>query len=64
MMIEDRKHPLTASFGASFFLPGMNVTAEALIRAADDALYAAKHQGRNRTVVAPCKDIEVPSLAG
>lgn len=63
MVIEDHKHPLTASFGACCFTPGMMVTAETLIRTADDALYAAKHQGRNRTVVAPCNIIEIPSLA-
>jgi diguanylate cyclase (GGDEF)-like protein len=63
MIIEDRTHPLTASFGACCFFPGMNVTAETLIRTADDALYAAKHQGRNRTVVSPCKILEMPSLA-
>ncbi len=63
MVIEDRKHPLTASFGACCFLPGMNVTAETLIRTADDALYSAKHQGRNRTVVSPCNIIEMPSIA-
>jgi diguanylate cyclase (GGDEF)-like protein len=63
MIIEEQEHPLTASFGACCFLPGMNVTAETLIRTADDALYAAKHQGRNRTVVGSCKPIEIPSLA-
>ncbi len=63
MAIEERNHPLTASFGACCFTPGMNVTAETLIRTADDALYAAKHQGRNCTVVAPCKIVEMPSLA-
>ncbi len=63
MLIDDLSHPLTASFGASCFKPGMNVTAEALIRTADDALYAAKRQGRNRTVVSPCKIHEMPAIA-
>ena len=63
MLMDEHSHPLTASFGASCFLPGMNVTAEALIRTADDALYAAKHQGRNRTVVSACKVREMPSIA-
>jgi diguanylate cyclase (GGDEF)-like protein len=53
MVIEERDYQLTASFGASCFRPGMNITAEALIRIADDALYAAKKQGRDRIMVAP-----------
>jgi diguanylate cyclase (GGDEF)-like protein len=53
--IEEQTHSQTASFGACCFLPGMNVTAEQLIRVADDALYEAKHQGRNRTVVSTFK---------
>lgn len=64
MLIEDHSHKLTASFGACCFTPGARTTAEALIRIADDALYSAKHQGRNQVVVAPCKIIEMPSLAG
>ncbi|MEI9813023.1 MAG: diguanylate cyclase [Acidobacteriota bacterium] len=65
MVIEEHTHPLTASFGASCFKPGMNLTAEALIRTADDALYAAKKQGRNRTVVMPCGPVELPqAVAG
>jgi diguanylate cyclase (GGDEF)-like protein len=63
MSIDEHRHPLTASFGACCFLPGMNVTAETLIRTADDALYAAKHQGRNKTVVSPCKIVEMPLAA-
>ena len=64
MMIDDQLHPLTASFGAVCFRPEMNVTAEALIRIADDALYQAKRQGRNQTVVSPCKVYEMPLAAG
>ena len=64
MIIDDRPHPLTASFGAVCFKPGMNVTAESLIRIADDALYEAKRQGRNCTVVAPCNVVEMPLAAG
>jgi two-component system, cell cycle response regulator len=64
MIIDELNHPLTASFGASWFKPGMNVTAEALIRTADDALYEAKRQGRNRTHVSQCNVIEIPLAAG
>jgi diguanylate cyclase (GGDEF)-like protein/putative nucleotidyltransferase with HDIG domain len=41
--------PLTISFGVSVY-PEHGETAASLIRAADEALYAAKQSGRNRTV--------------
>jgi diguanylate cyclase (GGDEF)-like protein len=41
---------ITASFGATSFLPGtVTATAERLIMKADEALYRAKHLGRNRS---------------
>ncbi len=57
MQINDASHPLTCSFGATCWSPGMNVSAEMLIRIADDALYMAKNQGRDRTVVLPAAPI-------
>ncbi len=42
---------LTVSIGAAFILPGPSRTPEGLIQLADEALYSAKEQGRNRVVV-------------
>lgn len=49
--IGDNEVHLTASFGASSTSPGVDATAEDLIRAADAALYKAKRGGRNRVVM-------------
>jgi diguanylate cyclase (GGDEF)-like protein len=42
---------LTVSIGAAFILPGASRTHDGLIQLADEALYSAKEQGRNRVVV-------------
>ena len=42
--------PITISFGVASF-PAHAETAASLLRAADEALYAAKESGRNRTVI-------------
>jgi two-component system cell cycle response regulator len=52
MVINDEQRLVTCSFGATTWTPGQQVSADALIRVADDALYSAKHQGRNRVVAA------------
>jgi diguanylate cyclase (GGDEF)-like protein len=51
---------LTASFGVSTSGVGQRIEATALIRAADEALYRAKEQGRNRVELA-LEDAEVHS---
>ena len=50
---------LTASFGMAFSPPGWSRNERALILAADQALYQAKAQGRNRVVAAPVSDHDV-----
>jgi len=42
---------LTVSIGAAIVLPGANRTPDGLVQLADEALYSAKEQGRNRVVV-------------
>lgn len=49
---EDKKIKITASFGVACVYPteeGRNVTVEALISAADQCMYRAKQEGRNRS---------------
>jgi len=49
---------VTSSFGATSWRPDGESTADELIHLADDALYMAKHQGRN------CVAVLMPPVAG
>jgi len=53
IMVNGEPRIVTCSFGATSWRPGTEANSEMLIRVADDALYAAKHQGRNRVVYYP-----------
>jgi two-component system cell cycle response regulator len=53
MVIGEGSLTVTGSFGATSWRPGMPVHPENLIRTADNALYLAKNQGRNRVAVLP-----------
>jgi len=50
MAINDESRVITCSYGATCWRPGLNPDSEALIRIADEALYEAKREGRNRVV--------------
>ena len=52
--------PVTASMGLACMPAGKTLALDTLLRQTDQALYQAKHMGRNRTVVAP---VELETLA-
>jgi two-component system cell cycle response regulator len=47
----------TVSVGIADYLPGTEGTEKTVIGRADQALYAAKHGGRNRVACSPAKDV-------
>lgn len=53
--IRDGEFIVTASFGCTSWTPATRATIEAIIGVADDALYEAKRQGRNRLVSIPAE---------
>jgi diguanylate cyclase (GGDEF)-like protein len=54
--------PVTISVGVAM-LPHHATTAEALLRVADKALYRAKHEGRDRVVLADTTETTEGALA-
>jgi diguanylate cyclase (GGDEF)-like protein len=50
-IIEGKPHPVTMSFGAATAIPGDGLSAETLIKRADEALYRATNTGRNKVEI-------------
>lgn len=51
IQLGDLQISITVSFGVTGITAGQSGTVDELYTAADNALYDAKHQGRNRVVV-------------
>ncbi len=55
MTYQDKSFAVTASIGVASICPGSFEKNNEIIRKADEALYEAKQQGRNRVVVSPMR---------
>jgi diguanylate cyclase (GGDEF)-like protein/PAS domain S-box-containing protein len=50
-LIGDAIVPISASIGIAFHLPGVDVSADVLLKHADTAMYQAKHAGKSRICI-------------
>jgi diguanylate cyclase (GGDEF)-like protein/PAS domain S-box-containing protein len=50
-VIDDRAVQISASIGIAFHVPGVDISADALLKIADTAMYQAKHAGKSRICI-------------